>query len=195
MQTFVMRTQLDVAVDIVCVEGPNFEDFACLFGASHVAHFSSLPIEAVVAINGVRKHEKQRIASADGQFVFDYAGPESSTCMAYDGRFLFEDYFGIGVFSVDAGCELANMRADIPRCALGLLRKRKHQETLSMGKEKGLRSLRSDGSIVIEAADKGGATVNIDKIEYVNKANLAFDDREAYIPIAEVSTKKNRPHL
>ncbi|VDL93594.1 unnamed protein product [Schistocephalus solidus] len=74
---------IDVAVDNVCAGMPSFEEFTCLFGASHGDHFSSLPIEAVVAINGVRKHERQGIASADGQFVFVYAGPESSAGMAY----------------------------------------------------------------------------------------------------------------
>ncbi|VDM03871.1 unnamed protein product [Schistocephalus solidus] len=78
-----MRIQIDIAVDTVCAGVLSFEEFACPFGASHGDHFSSLPIEAVVAINGVRKHERQGIALADGQFVFIYAGPESSACMAY----------------------------------------------------------------------------------------------------------------
>ncbi|VDM01733.1 unnamed protein product [Schistocephalus solidus] len=72
-----------MAVDTVCAGVPSFEEFACLFGASHGDHFRSLPIEAVVAINGVRKHERQGIASVDGQFVFFYVGPESSASMAY----------------------------------------------------------------------------------------------------------------
>ncbi|VDL89120.1 unnamed protein product [Schistocephalus solidus] len=58
-----------------------------------------------------------------------------------------------------------------------------------MEEDKGLRSLRSDDSIVVVAADKGGATVIMDKIDYINKANQAFHDREAYIPIAEDPTK------
>ncbi|VDL88752.1 unnamed protein product [Schistocephalus solidus] len=78
-----MRIQIDVTVDTVCAGAPSFVEFACLFGASHGDHFSSLPIEAVVAINGVRKHERQVIALADGQFVFVYVGPQSSACMAY----------------------------------------------------------------------------------------------------------------
>ncbi|VDM06035.1 unnamed protein product [Schistocephalus solidus] len=78
-----MRIQIDVAVDAVFAGVPNLEEFACLFCASHGDHFSSLPIEAAVAINGVRKHERQGIASMDDQFVFVYAGPESSACMAY----------------------------------------------------------------------------------------------------------------
>ncbi|VDM04562.1 unnamed protein product [Schistocephalus solidus] len=83
-QTFVMRIQIDVVVDTVCSGVPSFEEFACLFAASHGDHCSSPTIEAVVAINGVRKHEGQGIASADGQFVFVYAGPQSSTCMAQE---------------------------------------------------------------------------------------------------------------
>ncbi|VDL89041.1 unnamed protein product [Schistocephalus solidus] len=73
-----MRILIDVAVDTVCAGVPSFKEFTCLFGASHGNHYSSLPIEALVAINGVHKHERQGIASADGQFVFVYAGPESS---------------------------------------------------------------------------------------------------------------------
>ncbi|KAL7053577.1 hypothetical protein AAHC03_027003 [Spirometra sp. Aus1] len=64
-----------------------------------------------------------------------------------------------------------DMRADIRNCATGLLRKRRHQQTLPMEEEKGLRSLRSDDSIVVVSADKGGATVIMDKTDYVNKAN------------------------
>ncbi|BHF81597.1 hypothetical protein SprV_0802472900 [Sparganum proliferum] len=83
-----------------------------------------------------------------------------------------------------------DMRTDIRNCATGLLRKRRHQQTVQNQKEKkGLRSLRSDDSIVV-SADKGGATVIMDKTDYVNKANQAFNDREAYTPIAEDPTKK-----
>ncbi|BHF57925.1 hypothetical protein SprV_0100087200 [Sparganum proliferum] len=78
----------------------------------------------------------------------------------------------------------------VVNCATGLLRKRRHQQTLPMEEEKGLRSLRSDDSIVVVSADKGGATVIMDKTDYVNKANQAFNDREAYTPIAEDPTKK-----
>ncbi|VDL95334.1 unnamed protein product [Schistocephalus solidus] len=126
-----MRILIDVAVDTVCAGVRRFEELVCLFGASHGDHFHSLPIEAVVAINGVRKHERQGITSADDQFVLVYAGPESSACMACilvvtvpEGAVkkssnaasfvgsrmiapIVEDYFGIGVFSLDAGRELA----------------------------------------------------------------------------------------
>nr|VZI48233.1 unnamed protein product [Spirometra erinaceieuropaei] len=83
-----------------------------------------------------------------------------------------------------------DMRADIRNCATGLIRKRRHQQTLPMEEEKRLRSLRSDDSIVVPSADKGGATVIMDKTDYVNKANQAFNDRETYTPIAEDPTKK-----
>nr|VZI32268.1 unnamed protein product [Spirometra erinaceieuropaei] len=83
-----------------------------------------------------------------------------------------------------------DMRADIRNCATGLLRKRRHQQTLPMEEEKGLRSLRSDDTIVVVSADKGGATVIMDKTDYVNKANQAFNDRQGYTPIAEDPTKK-----
>ncbi|BHF77109.1 hypothetical protein SprV_0502021100 [Sparganum proliferum] len=83
-----------------------------------------------------------------------------------------------------------DMRADIRNCATGLLRKRRHQQTLPMEEMKGLRTLRSDDSIAVISADKGGATVIMDKTDYVNKANQAFNDREAYTPIAEDPTKK-----
>ncbi|VDL93077.1 unnamed protein product [Schistocephalus solidus] len=78
-----MRIQIDVAIDTLCAGVPSFEEFACLFGASHEDHFISLPVEAEVAINGVRKHERQGMASVDAQFVFVYVGPESSACMDY----------------------------------------------------------------------------------------------------------------
>ncbi|BHF79203.1 hypothetical protein SprV_0602232200 [Sparganum proliferum] len=84
----------------------------------------------------------------------------------------------------------ADMRADILNCATGLLRKRRHQQTLPMEEEKGLRSLRSDDSIVVVSADKGGASVIMDKTDYVNKASQAFNGREAYTPFAEDPTKK-----
>nr|VZI37398.1 unnamed protein product [Spirometra erinaceieuropaei] len=59
-----------------------------------------------------------------------------------------------------------------------------------MEEEKGLRSLRSDDSIIVVSADKGGATVIMDKNNYVNKANQAFNYREAYTLISEDPTKK-----
>ncbi|VDL88244.1 unnamed protein product, partial [Schistocephalus solidus] len=59
-----------------------------------------------------------------------------------------------------------------------------------MEEEKEFGSLRSDDIIIVVASDNCGATVIMDNIDYVNKANQAFNDREAYIPIAEDPTKK-----
>ncbi|VDL93657.1 unnamed protein product [Schistocephalus solidus] len=75
--------QIDMAVDAVCVGAPSFEGFSCLLGVSHGNHFGCVPIEAVVTVHDVRKHEGQGIASADGQFMFVYAGPKLSTRVAY----------------------------------------------------------------------------------------------------------------
>ncbi|BHF81918.1 hypothetical protein SprV_0802505300 [Sparganum proliferum] len=83
-----------------------------------------------------------------------------------------------------------DMCADIRSCATGLLLQRKHHQTLPTDEEKVLRSLRTDDKIVIMSADKGGATVIMDKADYVNKANRIFDDREAYAPLAVDPTKK-----
>ncbi|BHF77862.1 hypothetical protein SprV_0602097200 [Sparganum proliferum] len=81
-------------------------------------------------------------------------------------------------------------RADIRSCASGLLRQRKRHRNLTVDEEKGLRSLKTDDSIVVVPADKGGATVIMDKVDYVQKANTIFNDREAYAPLAEDPTKK-----
>ncbi|BHF79945.1 hypothetical protein SprV_0702306900 [Sparganum proliferum] len=82
------------------------------------------------------------------------------------------------------------MCADIRSCATGLLRQRKHHQTLPTAEKQALRSLKTDDKIVIMSADKGGATVIMDKVDYVNKANQIFDDREAYAPLAADPTKK-----
>ncbi|BHF84727.1 hypothetical protein SprV_0902787800 [Sparganum proliferum] len=83
-----------------------------------------------------------------------------------------------------------DVRADIRSCANGLLRQRKRHRNLTVDEEKGLRSLKTDDSIVIVPADKGGATVIMDKVDYVQKANTVFNDMEAYAPLAEDPTKK-----
>ncbi|VDL96452.1 unnamed protein product [Schistocephalus solidus] len=72
-----------MAVDAVFVGVPSFEESSCLPGVSYGNHFSSVPIEAEVTVDGVHKREGQGIASADGQFMFLYAGPKVSTHMAY----------------------------------------------------------------------------------------------------------------
>nr|VZI49701.1 unnamed protein product [Spirometra erinaceieuropaei] len=83
-----------------------------------------------------------------------------------------------------------NMRAGIRSCATGLIRQRKNHQTLSTEEKKTLRSLETDDKIVIMSADKGGAIVIMDKVDYVNKANQIFDDRETYAPLAADPTKK-----
>nr|VZI48433.1 unnamed protein product [Spirometra erinaceieuropaei] len=83
-----------------------------------------------------------------------------------------------------------DMCADIRSCATGLLRQRKHHQTLPTEEKKALRSLKTDDKIGIMSADKGGATVIMDKVDYVNKANQIFDDREAYAPLAADPAKK-----
>nr|VZI07348.1 unnamed protein product [Spirometra erinaceieuropaei] len=82
------------------------------------------------------------------------------------------------------------MRADIRSCATGLLRQKKHHQVLPVDEEKELQSLRTDDSIMIVSADKGGATVVMENSDYVNKANQVFNDSEAYTPHAEDPTKK-----
>nr|VZI47248.1 unnamed protein product [Spirometra erinaceieuropaei] len=83
-----------------------------------------------------------------------------------------------------------DVRADIRSCASGLLRQIKRHRILSVDEEKGLRSLKTDDSIVVVPADKGGATVIMDKVDYVRKTNSILNDREAYAPLAEYPTKK-----
>nr|VZI46522.1 unnamed protein product [Spirometra erinaceieuropaei] len=81
------------------------------------------------------------------------------------------------------------MCANIRSCVTGPLRQSKHNQTLPTEEEKVLRSLRTDEKIIM-SADKGGATVIMDKADYVNKASQIFDDREAYAPLAVDPTKK-----
>nr|VZI02426.1 unnamed protein product [Spirometra erinaceieuropaei] len=83
-----------------------------------------------------------------------------------------------------------DVRADIRSCASGLLQQRKRHRNLTVDEEKELRSLKADDSIVVVPADEGGATVIMDKVEYVQKANTVFNDSKAYPPLAEDSTKK-----
>ncbi|VDN16030.1 unnamed protein product [Dibothriocephalus latus] len=49
---------------------PSFREFSRLIGVSHGDHFGSAQNETMVAINGLRKHEGQRISSADSQLMF-----------------------------------------------------------------------------------------------------------------------------
>ncbi|BHF69196.1 hypothetical protein SprV_0301223900 [Sparganum proliferum] len=57
---------IDVAVDAGRARMPIFEEFSRLSGVSLCDHFSPVPIEAVVMLNDVRKHEGQRVTSAEG---------------------------------------------------------------------------------------------------------------------------------
>nr|VZI51481.1 unnamed protein product [Spirometra erinaceieuropaei] len=81
-------------------------------------------------------------------------------------------------------------RADIPSCATGILRQKRDQQTLPAEEAQGLRALNSDHSIVVVPADKGGATVIMDKTDYVNKANIIFSDTGSYTILAKDPTKK-----
>nr|VZI31457.1 unnamed protein product [Spirometra erinaceieuropaei] len=82
------------------------------------------------------------------------------------------------------------MRANIRSCATGIFRQKRHQQTLPAEEEQGLRALKSDHSIVVVPADKGGATVIMDKTDYVNKANIIFSDTDSYTILTEGPTKK-----
>nr|VZH99238.1 unnamed protein product [Spirometra erinaceieuropaei] len=83
-----------------------------------------------------------------------------------------------------------DMSANLRSCATGILRQKGYQQNLPAEEEQALRSLKSDHSIVVVPADKGDATVIMDKVEYVNKANEIFSDMEAYTLLAEDPTKK-----
>nr|VZH92116.1 unnamed protein product [Spirometra erinaceieuropaei] len=88
-----------------------------------------------------------------------------------------------------SGITFCLYNVDICSCATGLLRQRKHHQTLPIEEAKSLRSLKTDNKIAVMSADKGGATVIIDKADYVNKVNQIFDDREAYESLAVDPTK------
>ncbi|VDM06505.1 unnamed protein product [Schistocephalus solidus] len=87
------------------------------------------------------------------------------------------------------------MRADIRSCATVLHRQRKHHQVLSIDEEKELRSLKTDDSIVIVLADKVGAPIIMEMIDYIKKANQIFDDQEAYTSLAADPTKKQAASL
>ncbi|VDM03850.1 unnamed protein product [Schistocephalus solidus] len=56
-QAFVLRVQIDMAVDAGRVRVPLLEEFTRLFGVSHCNNFGSVPIEAIVELKGMRKDE------------------------------------------------------------------------------------------------------------------------------------------
>ncbi|VDL88588.1 unnamed protein product [Schistocephalus solidus] len=84
---------------------------------------------------------------------------------------------------------LEDMRADIRSCVTSLLQQKEHHQVLPIDEEKGLITQKTDDSILIVSADKVGATVIIEKTDYINKANQFFKDREAYTALAEDPTK------
>ncbi|VDL88082.1 unnamed protein product [Schistocephalus solidus] len=83
-----------------------------------------------------------------------------------------------------------DMRADKRSCATGMLRQKRRQQTLPAEEMQGLRSLKSDQIIVVVPAEQGGATVFMDKDNFVNKVNNLFSDIEVYTLLAEDPTKK-----
>ncbi|BHF79620.1 hypothetical protein SprV_0702274100 [Sparganum proliferum] len=84
----------------------------------------------------------------------------------------------------------SDRRADIRNCATGILRQKRRQQTLPADEAQGLQSLKSDHNIVVFPADKSGATVIMDRIDYVNKANGILGDIAVYTLLAEDPTKK-----
>ncbi|VDM05852.1 unnamed protein product [Schistocephalus solidus] len=56
MQAFVLRVQIDMAVDAGRVRVPRLEEFTRLFGVSHCNNFGSVPIEAMVELKGESWH-------------------------------------------------------------------------------------------------------------------------------------------
>ncbi|VDL92655.1 unnamed protein product [Schistocephalus solidus] len=56
-QAFVLRVQIDMAVDAGRVRMPRLEEFTRLFGVGYCNNFGSVPIEAMVELKGVRKDE------------------------------------------------------------------------------------------------------------------------------------------
>nr|VZI14951.1 unnamed protein product [Spirometra erinaceieuropaei] len=73
---------------------------------------------------------------------------------------------------------------------IGILRQKRHQQTLPAEEAQGLRAPKSDYSIVVFPPYKGGATVIMDKTDYVNKANIIFNDTDSCTILAEDPTKK-----
>ncbi|VDM02025.1 unnamed protein product [Schistocephalus solidus] len=83
---------------------------------------------------------------------------------------------------------LDDMCADIRSCATRILRQKRRQQTLPANEALGLRSLKSDENIVVVPADKDGATVIMDKDDYVSMVNNIFSYIEAYALLAEDPT-------
>ncbi|VDM01671.1 unnamed protein product [Schistocephalus solidus] len=163
-QAFVMRVQIDMAVDAGHARVTGLEEFTHLFCVSPCNNVGSVPIEAMVQLKGGTK-----LSHTDAAPTNFLAGLES-------------------VLLTSAVPE--DMRADIRSCATSPLRQKEHHQVLPIDEEKGLISLKTADSIVIVSADKGGATVLMEKTDYINKANKVFNEREAYTPLAEDPTEK-----
>ena len=62
---------------------------------------------------------------------------------------------------------------------------KKRQTNINSAEEIALKTLKEDSSIIIKQADKGGATVVMDKTYYKNKILQLLEDRETYIELPE----------
>ena len=71
-----------------------------------------------------------------------------------------------------------------------LQRKTKPQSNLSRQEWLGLQDIKKDQSIMVLAADKGRATVLLDRADYVNKANTLLQDSNTYSQLKKDSTDK-----
>ncbi len=68
---------------------------------------------------------------------------------------------------------------------------RKHERTrLPKSGHVALKSPKNDKDIVIQPTEKGGATVVMDRHEYVNKIKVILSDTQAYTRVQEDPTKK-----
>ena len=71
-----------------------------------------------------------------------------------------------------------------------LQRKTKPQSNLSRQEWLGLQDIKKDQSIMVLAADKGRATVLLDRADYVNKANTLLQDSNTYSQLKKDPTDK-----
>ncbi|BHF81434.1 hypothetical protein SprV_0702456400 [Sparganum proliferum] len=66
----------------------------------------------------------------------------------------------------------------------------KPRATITKAEQSALKTLRADTSIVILPADKGCSTVVVDKADYIQKANVLLEDRQAYLPCNDEPMRK-----
>ncbi|BHF59327.1 hypothetical protein SprV_0100228400 [Sparganum proliferum] len=140
----------------------------------------------MITLKGVTNTRDKGSRRRMANFLFVSAGPKSSA--------------GMPNINARAVCTWNAVKRHLPQkttCTTAIredvradIRQRKRHRNLTVDEEKGLRSLKADDSIVVVPADKEGATVIMDKVDYVQKANTVFNDREAYAPLAEDPTKK-----